>query len=202
MSLKVGDTAPDFEAPSTRGRVKLSELKEKWLLLLTHPSGFNPVCTTEIIALSQRLDEFRKMGVEVFSICSGSLQSHIAWIRDIEDKYGLKILIPVVADPDNRIIGAYGAVDSKGFVSRSVFLIDAERIVRFTVHYPPEVGRNIKELTRVAKAIQTSLKSGLLAPANWEQGELMVTPPPSTMDEAEKKVKDGAERWYLQRKQV
>lgn len=198
----MGDPAPDFEAPSTRGRVKPSELKEKWILLLTHPSGFNPVCTTEIIALSQRLDEFRKMGVEVFSICSGSLQSHIAWIRDVEEKYGLKILVPVVADPDNRIISAYGAVDGKGAVLRSVFLIDPSNIVRFVLHHPPEVGRNIKELTRVAKAIQTSLKSGLLAPANWEPGEPMVTPPPSTIDEAEKKVKDGAERWYLQRKQV
>lgn len=202
MSLKVGDPAPDFEAHSTRGRVKLSELKEKWVLLVIHPSGFNPVCTTEVIALSQRLDEFRKMGVEVFSICSGSLQSHIAWIRDVEDKYGLKILMPVVADPDNRIIGAYGAIDGKGSVLRSVFLIDPSNTVRFVAHHPPEVGRNIKELTRVAKAIQTSLKSGLLAPANWEPGEPMVTPPPSTMDEAEKKVKDGAERWYLQRKQV
>lgn len=198
----MGDPAPDFEAPSTRGRVKLSDLKEKWVLLLTHPSGFNPVCTTEVIALSQRLDEFRKMGVEVFSICSGSLQSHIAWIRDVEEKYGLKILVSVVADPDNRIIGVYGAVDGKGSILRSVFLIDPGSIVRFVVHHPPEVGRNIKELTRVVKAIQTSLKSGLLAPANWEPGEPMVTPPPSTIDEAEKKVKDGAERWYLQRKQV
>lgn len=198
----MGDPAPDFEAPSTRGRVKLSELKDKWILLLTHPSGFNPVCTTEIIALSQRLDEFRKMGVEVFSICSGSLQSHIAWIRDVEEKYGLKILVPVVADPDNRIISLYGALDGKGSVSRSVFLIDPGSIVRFVVHYPAEVGRNIKELARVSKAFQTSIKAGLLAPANWEPGEPMVTPPPSTMDEAEKKVKDGAERWYLQRKQV
>lgn len=202
MTVKVGDPAPDFEAPTTRGRIKLSELKEKWVLLLTHPSSFNPVCTTEVIAFSQRVDEFKKMGMEVFSICSESLQSNIAWIRDIEEKYGLKILIPIVADPDNRIMSAYGAMDAKGSVLRSVFLIDPTGMLRFVAHYPPEVGRNVKELARVSRAIQISVKSGLLAPANWEPGELMILPPPSTMEEAEKKVKEGAERWYLQRKQV
>ncbi|MEM1558613.1 MAG: redoxin domain-containing protein [Thermoproteota archaeon] len=200
--VRLGEPVPDFEAPTTKGRVKLSALKDKWILLLTHPSGFNPVCTTEIISLSQRIDEFRKMGAEVFSVCSGSLQSHIAWIRDVEEKYGLKILVPVVADPDNKILSSYGALDANGNVSRSVFLIDPAGVLRFEAHYPPEVGRNVKELARVLKAFQTSVKSGLLAPANWEPGEPMVMPPPSTVDEAEKKVREGAERWYLQRKQV
>ncbi|MGQ9479526.1 MAG: redoxin domain-containing protein [Thermoproteota archaeon] len=202
MSLKVGDNAPDFEVQTTRGRFRLSEIKEKWVLLLTHPSSFNPVCTTEIISLSQRIDEFRKMSTEVFSICRGSLQSTIAWIRDIEEKYGLKILVPVIADPDGRIMEDYGATDGRGTVLRSVFLIDPSGILRFIAHYPPEVGRNIKEVARVTRAIQTSIKSSLLAPANWEPGEPMVMPPPSTLEEAEKRVKDGAERWYLQRKQV
>jgi len=199
---RLGEPAPDFEAFSTKGKVKLSTLKDKWVLLLVHPSSFNPVCTTEIISLSQRMDDFKKMGVEVFSICSGSLQSHIAWIRDIEEKYSLKIMVPVVADPDNKILSSYGALDANGSISRSVFLIDPTGILRFEAHYPPEVGRNVKELIRVLKAFQTSVKSGLLAPANWEPGEPMVMPPPSTVEEAERKVREGAERWYLQRKQV
>ncbi len=200
--ILVGESAPDFEAYTTKGRFKLSELKGRWILLLTHPSSFNPVCTTEMIALSQRMDDFRKMGVEVFSICPESLLSVISWVRDVEDKYGLKILFPVAADPDKKIMSLYDVVDAKGGVTRSVFLIDPEGVVRFTAHYPAEVGRNIKELTRVARAIQTSVKSSLLAPANWEPGEPMIIPPPSTVEDADKRLKDGAERWYIQRKQV
>lgn len=155
-----------------------------------------------MIALSQRVDEFRKTGVEVFSICPESLLSVISWVRDVEEKYGLKILFPVAADPDKKTASLYGAVDAKGSVVRSVFLIDPEGVVRFTAQYPTEVGRNIRELSRVARAVQTSVKSNLLAPANWEPGEPMIMPPPSTVEEADKRVKDGAERWYIQRKQV
>jgi len=198
----IGEPAPDFEAQTTRGRLRLTELKGKWVLLLTHPSSFNPVCTTEIIALSQRVDDFRKTGVEVFSICPESLMSVISWVRDVEEKYGLRILFPVAADPDKRIISLYGAADAKGSVARSVFLMDPEGVVRFTAQYPAEVGRNIRELARVARAVQTSVKSSLLAPANWEPGEPMIIPPPSTVEDADKRVKDGAERWYIQRKQV
>lgn len=198
----IGELAPDFEAQTTRGKLRLSELKGKWILLLTHPSSFNPVCTTEVIAISQRMDEFRRAGVEVFSICPESLPSVISWVRDVEERYGLKILFPIVADPDKKTIGLYGSVDNKGSVARSVFLIDPEGIVRFIAQYPAEVGRNIRELSRVTKAIQTSVKSNLLAPANWEPGEPMIMPPPSTIEEADKRVRDGAERWYIQRKQV
>jgi peroxiredoxin (alkyl hydroperoxide reductase subunit C) len=198
----IGEPAPDFEAQTTRGRLRLTELKGKWVLLLTHPSSFNPVCTTEIIALSQRIDDFRKTGVEVFSICPESLMSVISWLRDVEEKYGLKILFPVAADPDKRIISLYGATDAKGGVARSVFLMDPEGVLRLTAQYPAEVGRNIRELARVARAVQTSVKSSLLAPANWEPGEPMIMPPPSTVEDADKRVKDGAERWYIQRKQV
>lgn len=198
----VGEPAPDFEAQTTRGRLRLSELKGKWVLLLTHPSSFNPVCTTEMIAISQRIDEFRKTGVEVFSICPESLLSVISWVRDVEDKYGLKILFPVAADQDKKTMSLYGAVDARGSVARSVFLMDPEGVVRFTAQYPAEVGRNIRELARVARAVQTSVKSSLLAPANWEPGEPMIIPPPSTVEDADKRLKDGAERWYIQRKQV
>ncbi|MEM3659529.1 MAG: redoxin domain-containing protein [Thermoproteota archaeon] len=198
----IGEPAPDFEVQTTRGRIRLSELRGRWVLLMTHPSSFNPVCTTEMIALSQRIDDFRKSGVEVFSICPESLMSVISWVRDVEEKYGLKIMFPVAADPDRKTISLYGATDAKGSVARGVFLIDPEGVLRFTAQYPVEIGRNVKELARVTQAVQTSVKSGLLAPANWEPGEPMIIPPPSTVEEADKRVKSGAERWYIQRKQV
>ena len=200
MLVYLGQKAPDFTVNTTKGPLVFSTLKGKWVLLFSHPADFTPVCTTEFMAFSNRYEDFRKLGVELIGLSVDSIYSHIAWLRDIKEHYGIEVPFPVIADIDKEVARAYNLIDEKaGLTVRGVFIIDPNQVVRWMIYYPAEVGRNIDEIVRVIKAFQFNWDKKLATPANWEEGQEGIQGAPVTLEDSEKRDAEGAERWYLKR---
>ncbi len=204
---RLGEKAPEFEAPTTHGVLKLSDFKGSWVVLFSHPADFTPVCTTEFMAFSQIQPELRKRGVELLGLSVDSITSHIAWIRNIEEKTGVKISFPVIADLNKEVSMKFGMVhpgQSKTETVRCVFIIDPNQVIRLILYYPLTTGRNMDEILRVIDALQTSDANKVATPANWRPGEKVIVPPPQTQEMAEERVKAGFEcvDWYLCRKKL
>lgn len=198
----LGEQAPDFEAVTTHGVLRLSDFKGMWLVLFSHPADFTPVCTTEFIAFAQLYDEFKKRNVELLGLSVDSVSSHIAWVRNIEEKMGVKISFPIIADLNKEVAMKYGMIhpgQSKTETVRCVFIIDPEGKIRAILYYPLTTGRNIHEILRLIDALQTSDKYKVATPANWKPGDPVVVPPPQTVEDAEERLKQGYEckDWYL-----
>ena len=204
---KLGESAPDFEAPTTQGTIRLEDYKGSWLILFSHPADFTPVCTTEFIAFAQIYPELQKRGVELLGISVDSITSHIAWVRNIEEKLGVKIPFPIIADLNKEVSQLYGMVhpgQSKTETVRCVFIIDPNKIVRAMLYYPLTTGRNMDEILRLINALQTTDEHKLATPANWRPGEMAIVPPPLTTEGAEERLKQGYEcvDWYLCKKKL
>ena len=201
MAVYLGMKAPDFTVNTTKGPMTFSDLKGKWVLLFSHPADFTPVCTTEFMGFAERYDEFRKLGVELIGLSVDSIYSHIAWLKDIKEKYGVEIPFPVIADIEKEVADAYNLYDPKsGVTVRGVFIIDPNQTVRWMIYYPAEIGRNINEIIRVIKAFQFNWDSKLATPVNWEPGDKGIVGAPNTFEAALVREKEeGAERWYLKR---
>jgi len=198
----LGQKAPDFEAITTQGTLRLSDYKGTWLILFSHPADFTPVCTTEFIAFSQIYDELKKRNTELLGLSVDSVSSHIAWIRNCEEKMGVKIPFPIIADLNKEVAKKYGMIhaeQSKTETVRCVFIIDPEGKIRAMLYYPLTTGRNMNEILRIVDALQTTDKYKVATPANWKPGDAVVVPPPSTIEQAEERLKEGYEckDWYL-----
>ncbi|WP_324716104.1 peroxiredoxin [Carboxydochorda subterranea] len=201
--VKVGTPAPDFTAQTTQGPMQLSQLRGQWVLLFAHPGDFTPVCTTEFMDFARKHDEFVKLNTKLIGLSIDTIFSHIAWLRDIEQTSGIKIPFPVIADPDKVVARLYDLVDERtGQTIRGVFVIDPEGILRFAAYYPIELGRYIPEFLRIIKALQTSDKYGVATPANWQPGEEVVVGAPKTLEEADRRLQEGASTWYILKKRV
>jgi peroxiredoxin (alkyl hydroperoxide reductase subunit C) len=203
----LGDPAPDFEADTTFGKKRLADYKGKWLILFSHPADFTPVCTTEFIAFAQIYDELKKRNTELMGLSVDSTSSHIAWARNIEEKVGVKIPFPIIADLSKEVATKYGMLhpsQSATATVRCVFFIDPEGILRAMLYYPLTNGRNMDEIVRMIDAFQTSDKFKVATPANWRPGDDVVVPAPKTQQDAEKRVKEGYEcvDWYLCKKKL
>ncbi|HEY8532126.1 MAG TPA: peroxiredoxin [Limnochorda sp.] len=203
----LGKPAPEFEAVTTQGKFRLSDFRGSWLVLFSHPADFTPVCTTEFMAFARAYDEFQKRGVQLLGLSVDSVPSHIAWIRNIEEKTGVRIPFPIIADLDKTVARAYGMIqdgESTTETVRAVFVIDDQGILRAMIYYPMNVGRNIDEILRVVDALQTASKHGVATPANWRPGDKVVLPAPTTQEAAEERLKEGLESvdWYLSFKAV
>ena len=204
---KLGEKAPDFEAVTTQGTLRLSDFKGAWLVLFSHPADFTPVCTTEFIAFSEIFDELKKRNTQLLGLSVDSTSSHIAWIRNIEEKMGVKIPFPIIADLDKKVGTLYGMIhpgQSKTEAVRCVFVIDPEGIVRAMIYYPLTTGRNMSEILRLLDALQTADKHKVATPANWKPGEPVIVPPPKTQEEAEERLKQGydCKDWYFCKKEL
>ena len=204
---RLGEKAPDFQAPTTHGVLKLEDFKGNWLILFSHPADFTPVCTTEFIAFAEIYPELQKRGVELLGLSVDSVSSHIAWVRNIEEKTGVKIPFPVIADLSKEVSMAYGMVhpgQSKTETVRCVFIIDGKQVIRTILYYPLSTGRNMQEILRIIDALQTTDANSVATPANWKPGDKVVVPPPNTQEMAEERVKQGYEciDWYLCKKQL
>lgn len=204
---RIGSPAPSFEAMTTHGALRLEDFRGSWLILFSHPADFTPVCTTEFIGFAEIHRELRSRNVELLGLSIDSIYSHIAWIRSIEEKMGVKITFPVIADLSKEVATAYGMVmpgESKTETSRCVFVIDPEGIIRAMIYYPLATGRNINEILRLIDALQTSDKHKVATPANWRPGEKVIVPPPNTQDTAEDRVNEGydCKEWYFCRKEL
>jgi len=204
---RLGEKAPSFEAPSTAGVLRLEDFKGGWLLLFSHPADFTPVCTTEFIAFSEIYDELRKRNVALLGLSVDSVSSHIAWIRNIEEKTGTKIPFPILADLDKKVASAYGMIhpgQSKTETVRCVFVIDPDAVVRAMIYYPLNVGRNMKEILRLIDGLQTADRHKVATPANWNPGDAVVVPAPTTVEDAEARMKAGydCKDWYFCKKKL
>ena len=199
MPVTIGSHAPEFTINTTKGPLVFSSLKGKWVLLFSHPGDFTPVCTTEFLAFSNRYEDFKKLGVELIGLSVDSIYSHIAWLKDIKDHYGVEVPFPVIADIDKEVARMYNLIDEKaGNTVRGVFIIDPNQVVRWMIYYPAETGRNIDEIIRVIKALQFNWKTKLATPANWKEGDAGIQGAPTDFETALKREKEpGAERWYL-----
>jgi peroxiredoxin 2/4 len=205
---RIGSPAPQFEAVTTQGTIKLEDFKGSWLILFSHPADFTPVCTTEFMAFAQIHPKLREMNVELMGLSIDSVYSHIAWVRNIEEKLGQKITFPVIADLNKEVATLYGMLmpgESKTETSRCVFIIDDKQIIRAMIYYPLSTGRNMDEIVRLIQALQTNDKYGVACPANWRPGDKVIIPPPKTQEMAEERMKEkGIERadWYFSKKEL
>src|SRR3954464_6555907 len=157
---RINEPAPDFEAKTTHGMLRLSEVtaKGKWVLLFSHPADFTPVCTTEFVEFARRSADFERRNVQLIGNSIDSVYSHIAWVRDIEQKFGVKVTFPVVADLDQKVARKFGMVHeavSDTAAVRAVFVIDPKQTVRALIYYPLSLGRNIDDRDRIVGALQT-----------------------------------------------
>ncbi|MFA3783971.1 peroxiredoxin [Melioribacteraceae bacterium 4301-Me] len=201
----LGEKFPSMEVQTTHGMMKLpDDMKGKWFVLFSHPADFTPVCTTEFIAFAKRSDQFKKLNAELIGLSIDQIFSHIKWIEWINEKVGVKIPFPVIADDMGKVGSKLGMIHpSKGTNTvRAVFIVDPEGIIRLMIYYPQEVGRQIDEILRALKALQISDKNKVAMPENWPNNELIgdkvIIPPPKDVTGAEErlKVKDGYDWWF------
>ena len=207
--LELDGPAPDFEAATTHGSLAFHDWhKGKWAILFSHPADFTPVCTTELIEFAKRYDELQKKNVMLIGNSVDSVYSHIAWVRNIEKNFDVKIPYPVIADLDQRVSLLYGMIHEPSSATaavRCVFFIDPGNTLRAMIYYPLNVGRNFDEIMRVVDALQTVDAHGVACPANWRPGEKVIVPPPGTAADAEKRVeaKDvEVTDWYFSKKEL
>ena len=199
---RINEPAPDFEAKSTQGMLKLSDFKGGWVVLFSHPADFTPVCSTEFIEFARRAEEFKKRGVQLVGLSVDSVPAHIAWIRNIESHFDVKIDFPVIADLDTKVAQKYGLIHpaaSDTATVRAVFVIDDKGIIRALIYYPMSLGRNIDEILRAVDGLQTADANACATPANWKPGEQVIVPPPQTIADAEKRLVSDYDvtDWYF-----
>ncbi len=199
--------APDFQAVTTHGPKQLSDYRGKWLVLFSHPADFTPVCTTEFIAFAKKHDAFRALDCELLGLSIDSNFAHIAWVRNIEEKFGVTVNFPVIEDLSMTVAGAYGMIQpgaSDTSAVRATFVIDPEGVLRAMVYYPMTNGRSVDEIYRLVVALRTSDAHQVATPENWKPGELAIVPPPKTVDEARSRKDEGYEYtdWYFSKKNV
>jgi len=189
----LGDKFPELKVQSTLGFMNIPrDYEGKWFVLFSHPADFTPVCTTEFYSFSKRYEEFRNLNCELVGLSVDQVFSHMKWIEWIKDKLNEEIKFPIIAANDT-IAASLGMLHpNKGTNTvRAVFIVDPRGIVRLILYYPQEAGRNIDEIIRVLKAMQTSDKEGVAIPSGWPDNELIgnkVIIPPAT------DIKTAAER--------
>jgi peroxiredoxin (alkyl hydroperoxide reductase subunit C) len=199
---RINEPAPDFTARTTHGSRSLQDYRGKWLILFSHPADFTPVCTTEFLAFAGAYERFRKLGCELLGLSIDSTYSHLAWIRNIKEKFGVEIPFPIIDDLSMRIAHDYGMIQpgaSDTSAVRATFFIDPEGKVRAMVYYPMTNGRSVEEFLRLLEALQTSDRHGVSTPEGWRPGEKVMVPPPATAKDAEARVDAGYEYtdWYF-----
>ena len=201
----LNEPAPPFKAKTTHGERSLADYKGKWLILFSHPADFTPVCTTEFIGFAKAAETFRKMNCELLGLSIDSLYSHLAWTRNIQEKFGVTIPFPIIEDIKMEVASAYGmvhpgAADTQAV--RATFFIDPHGVLRAMVYYPMSNGRSIDEFVRLLQAMQTSDKNQCATPEGWVPGRDVIVPPPKTAQAAEKRLTEGYKTvdWYYSTK--
>lgn len=202
---QLNKAAPDFTAVTTDGVKSLSDYKGKWLVLFSHPADFTPVCTTEFMAFAKRADAFKALDTELLGLSIDSHYAHLAWMRNIKEKFDIEIPFPIIADLDMKVATSYGMVHpgaSDTSAVRATFIIDPEGVLRAMVYYPMSNGRSIDEFLRLIAALQTSDKNGVATPEAWQPGDKVIVPPPATAEAAEARMAEGYEcvDWYFCKK--
>ncbi len=195
MSLRLGDTAPDFTQDSTEGPISFHEyLGNSWGVFFSHPKDFTPVCTTELGYTAKLMPEFAKRGVKVIGLSVDPVSDHRTWASDIEETQGTKLNFPLLADHDRKVADLYDMIHPNAndtLTVRSVFVIDPNKKIRLTITYPAATGRNFDEILRVIDALQLTDKHKVATPVNWKHGEDVIIVPSVSNDDAAKMFPNG-----------
>ena len=191
MSLRLGDTAPDFTADSTVGPITFHEyLGDGWAILFSHPRDFTPVCTTELGYVARLKPEFDKRHVKAVGLSIDPVESHKGWAKDIQETQGHAPNFPIVADPERKVANLYGMMHpahDEVFTVRTVFVVDPKKKIRLMITYPQTTGRNFDEILRVIDSLQLTDAHRVATPVNWKQGEDVIIVPAVTDEEAKAK---------------
>jgi thioredoxin-dependent peroxiredoxin len=180
MTLRLGDTAPDFEQDSSIGRIKFHEwIGDSWVVLFSHPADYTPVCTTELGMTAKLKSEFEKRNVKAIGLSVDPVDKHAGWIKDIEETQNCSVGFPIIADVDKKVSALYDMIhpnQSETMTVRSVFVIDPKKKVRLILTYPMSTGRNFDEILRVIDALQLTDNYTVATPANWKEGDDVIIP--------------------------
>lgn len=189
--LRLGDTAPDFTAETTEGKISFHDwLGESWGMIYSHPADFTPVCTTELGRTAQLKAEFDKRDVKVIALSVDPVKDHHEWIKDINETQNTTVNFPIIADEDRKVAELYDMIHPKASEKatvRSVFVIGPDKKIKLTLTYPPSTGRNFNELIRVIDSLQLTANQKLATPADWKQGDDAIISPSVSDEEAKEK---------------
>jgi alkyl hydroperoxide reductase subunit AhpC len=200
MALAINDTAPDFEAETTEGKIRFHEwLGDSWGVLFSHPKDFTPVCTTELGTMARLKPEFDKRNAKIIGLSVDPVENHKKWAGDIKDVTGSAVNYPMIGDTDLKISKAYGMLPastngtSEGRTPndnqtvRNVFIIGPDKKIKLILVYPMSTGRNFDEVLRVIDSLQLTAKPKVATPVNWKQGEDVIITSAVSNEEAEEK---------------
>lgn len=195
MSIRIGDTAPDFTAETTEGTINFHEwLGTSWGVLFSHPRDYTPVCTTELGETARLKPEFEKRNVKVIGLSVDPLEDHFGWSKDIEETQGCAVNFPMIADPDKKVANLYEMIHpnaSDTFTVRSVFVIGPDKKVKLMLTYPASTGRNFAEILRVIDSLQLTAKHSVATPVNWKHGDDVIIVPALSDEAAKEKFPEG-----------
>ncbi len=195
MSIKLGDTAPNFDAESSLGTINFYEyLGDSWGILFSHPADYTPVCTTELGKTSQLKPEFDKRNTKVLALSVDGIDNHKGWISDINETQNTEVEFPIIADEDKKVSELYDFIHPNASASltvRSLLIIDPNKKVRLIITYPASTGRNFTEILRVLDSLQLVDNYGVATPVDWKDGDDVIIPPAVSQEDAEKKFTKG-----------
>jgi thioredoxin-dependent peroxiredoxin len=196
MTLRLGDTVPDFTQASTHGDIHLYEWAgDSWVVLFSHPKDFTPVCTTELGMVAKLKSEFDQRNVKAIALSVDDVESHKGWVGDIEETQGTALNYPILADPDRKVSDLYDMIHPNAnntLTVRSVFIIDPSKKLRLTLTYPASTGRNFAEILRVIDSLQLTDNHSVATPVNWEDGgDCVIVPSITDPAELEQKFPKG-----------
>jgi thioredoxin-dependent peroxiredoxin len=195
MSLRIGDTVPNFSADTTEGKIDFHEwVGDNWAVLFSHPKDFTPVCTTELGEVARLKPEFEKRGVKVIGLSVDAVDSHQKWAEDIKETQGHALNFPIIADKDKQVANLYDMIHpevSETFTVRSVFVIGPDKKIKATLTYPASSGRNFEEIMRLIDSCQLTSKHSVATPVNWKHGDDCIIVPALSDEQAKEKFPGG-----------
>ncbi|HIK35578.1 MULTISPECIES: peroxiredoxin [unclassified Thermosynechococcus] len=195
MSLKLGDVVPNFTQASSMGEINFYEWAgDSWVVLFSHPADYTPVCTTELGEVARLRSEFEKRNVKTLALSVDSVESHLGWIKDIEEVNNVKVDYPILADEDRKVSNLYDMIHPNSLNNltvRTVFIIDPQKRLRLTLTYPASTGRNFAEILRVIDSLQLTDNYSVATPVNWQDGQECVIVPSLSDEEAQQKFPKG-----------
>ena len=212
MPIRINDTAPDFEAETTQGKIKFHDwIGDGWAVLFSHPKDYTPVCTTELGYMAGLEPEFKKRNTKIIGISVDPVDSHKGWAKDIEETQGHAVNYPMIGDPELKVAKLYdmlpadegttseGRTAANNATVRTVFVIGPDKKVKLMLVYPMTTGRNFDEVLRVIDSLQLTAKHSVATPANWKQGDDVIIAGSVTDEQAKEKYPQGwkAPRPYL-----
>jgi len=202
MSLRIGDTAPDFEADTTEGHIRFHDwIGDKWAVLFSHPKDFTPVCTTELGYMARIKPEFDRRNVKIIGLSADPVASHAGWAKDIEETQGAAVNYPMIGDSDLKIAKLYNMLPAEAvpgtrtaadnLTVRNVFVVGPDKKIKLILVYPMTTGRNFDEVLRVIDSLQLTAKHKVATPANWKHGEDVIIAGSVNDDDARKQYPGG-----------